>query len=110
MIGLIVTSIILVIIMLVFVFILFKNIIKRIDDNAKTYFVNKMKNYDYILEEKQDNLKKLTEEIEAVKAENENIIKKIDDKDNKALEYNKSEETNENISNINSAFRKKILE
>lgn len=85
MLGLIITSVVLIVIMLVFVFILFKNIIKRIDDNAKTYFVNKMHNFDYLLEEKQEDLKKLNEKIEEIKAENENIINGESDKDIKDL-------------------------
>ena len=75
MVKLIVAAVILIIIMLVFVFILFKNIIKRIDENAKKYFVNKMQSYDYILVEKQMKLEEIKNEIEEVKSENKNILK-----------------------------------
>ena len=59
MVELIVSAVILIIIMLVFVFFLFKNILKRMDDNAKRYFVNKMQDYDYIIEEKRTELNNL---------------------------------------------------
>ena len=75
MVKLIVAAVILIIIMLVFVFILFKNIIKRIDENAKKYFVNKMQSYDYILEEKQTKLEEIKNEIEEIKSENKNILR-----------------------------------
>ena len=76
MVNLVIAAAILIFIMLIFVFILFKNIIKRIDDNAKKYFVNKMQDYDYILEEKQTKLEEIKQEIEDVKRINRNIIHK----------------------------------
>ena len=84
MVYLIIAAVILIIIMLIFAFILFKNIIKRIDDNAKKYFVNKMQDYDYILEEKQTKLEKIQKEIEYAKKTNENILKK-DEEDEKIV-------------------------
>ena len=59
MLSLVIVAVILIAIMLVFVFILFSNIIKRMDDNAKKYFVNKMQDYDYILDEKQSKLNEI---------------------------------------------------
>jgi len=76
MINLVIAAAILIVIMLIFVFILFKNIIKRIDDNAKKYFVNKMQDYDYILEEKQTKLEEIKQEIEDIQRINKNIVYK----------------------------------
>lgn len=76
---LIVAAVILIVIMLVFIFILFKNIIKRMDENAKKYFVNKMKDYDYILEEKQAKLEEITTEISKIQENHRNILDKDDD-------------------------------
>ena len=67
--NLIIAAVVLIVIMLVFIFILFKNIIKRMDENAKKYFVNKMQDYDYILEEKQAKLEEIKSEISEIKAE-----------------------------------------
>lgn len=77
MIKLIVAAVILIIVMLVFVFVLFKNIIKNINENAKKYFVNKLQNYDYLLEEKQTKLEELRAELN--EAENKNILDRKDD-------------------------------
>lgn len=63
MVDIILSSIIIIVIMLLFVFIMFKNIIKRISQNAKKYFVNKLEDYDYIAQEKQKQIDELTEEI-----------------------------------------------
>ena len=82
MIKLVVAAIILVIIMIFFVFILFKNIIKRINDNAKTFFVNKMQDYDYILDEKQEKLNELTKEIEEIEEKKKNEKYSLDDIEN----------------------------
>lgn len=78
MIELIVVAVILIVIMLVFVFILFKNIIKSINENAKKYFVNKLQDYDYLLEEKQTKLEDLRTEISEIE-EHKNILEKKDD-------------------------------
>lgn len=75
MIKLIVAAIILIIIMLVFVYILFKNIIKSINENAKKYFVNKLQSYDYLLEEKQEKLEEIRTEINDLE-EHKNILDK----------------------------------
>lgn len=75
MVNLIVAAVILIVIMLVFVFILFKNIMKSINENAKKYFVNKLHDYDYILEEKQKKLEDVRIEINDLK-EHKNIIDK----------------------------------
>lgn len=78
---LIIAAGILIVIMLVFIFILFKNIIRRMDENAKKYFVNKMQDYDYILEEKQAKLEEIESEITEMKAEHRNILGKAPEED-----------------------------
>lgn len=77
--NLIIAAVILIVIMLVFIFILFKNIIKKMDENAKKYFVNKMQDYDYILEEKQAKLEKIKEEIEKTESAHRNILNNDDE-------------------------------
>jgi len=63
MVDIIISATIIVIIMLLFVFVLLKNIILRIGQNAKKYFVNKLQEYDYIVEEKEKQIDELTDEI-----------------------------------------------
>lgn len=78
MIELIVVAVILIVIMLVFVFILFKNIMKSMNENAKKYFVNKLQDYDYILEEKQTKLEEIRAEINEFE-EHKNILENTED-------------------------------
>ena len=78
MIELIVVAVILIVIMLVFVFILFKNIMKSMNENAKKYFVNKLQDYDYILEEKQTRLEQIRTELKEIE-EHKNILDKTED-------------------------------
>ena len=85
--NLIIAAGILIVIMLVFIFILFKNIIKRMDENAKKYFVNKMQDYDYILEEKQARLEEIKNEINNIEASNQNILKTSDDEYEEENDY-----------------------
>ena len=73
--NLVIAAVILIVIMLAFIFILFKNIIKRMDENAKKYFVNKMQGYDYILEEKQARLEKIKNEINELETSHKNILR-----------------------------------
>ncbi len=92
--NLIIAAVILIVIMLVFIFILFKNIIKKMDDNAKKYFVNKMQDYDYILEEKQAKLEEIKNEIDEIKSENRNILREdgFDDKPDKDTNRDEDDE------------------
>ena len=96
--NLIIAAVILIAIMLVFIFILFKNIIKRMDENAKKYFVNKMQDYDYILEEKQEKLEEIKTKIDEIEREHKNIIKgdeeylDLDDKTRKNAEEYREED------------------
>ena len=85
--NLIIAAVVLIVIMLVFIFILFKNIIKRMDENAKKYFVNKMQDYDYILEEKQARLEEIKNEINNIEASNQNILKTSDDEYEEENDY-----------------------
>ncbi len=89
--SLVIAAVILIVIMLAFIFILFRNIIRRMDDNAKKYFVNKMQGYDYILEEKQAKLEKIKTEITELKEENQNILKNTDYDEEFNKEIHKSE-------------------
>lgn len=63
MVDIVISATIIVIIMLLFVFVFLKNIISRIGQNAKKYFINKLQDYDYIAQEKQKQIDELTEEI-----------------------------------------------
>lgn len=89
--SLVIAAVILIVIMLAFIFILFRNIIRRMDNNAKKYFVNKMQGYDYILEEKQEKLEKIKTEITELKEENQNILKNTDYDEEFNKEIHKSE-------------------
>ena len=59
MIELILPTIIIVIIMISFSFFIFKNIIKRINHKVKTYFIEKLQEYNYLIDEKEEELEKL---------------------------------------------------
>jgi len=63
MVDIVISASIIVIIMLLFVFVFLKNIISRIGQNAKKYFVNKLQDYDYIVQEKEKQIDELTDEI-----------------------------------------------
>ncbi len=59
MIELILPTIIIVIIMIGFSFFIFKNIIKRINHKVKIYFIEKLQEYNYLIDEKEEELAKL---------------------------------------------------
>lgn len=77
MIELLIVVIVLVLIMFAFIVFVFKNILKKVTDNSKKYFINKMETFDYILEEKNkelEELRKTINELEEKKGRN-NIVK-----------------------------------
>lgn len=59
MIEIILPTIIIIIIMIGFAFFIFKNIIKRVNHKAKIYFVEKLQEYNYLIDEKEEELTKL---------------------------------------------------
>lgn len=63
MFDIIITSILVIGVMLFFLLIMFKNIIKRINKNAKKFFINKLDDYDDIVKEKEQQIEVLNEEI-----------------------------------------------
>ena len=79
MIELILPTIIIVIIMISFSFFIFKNIIKRINHKVKTYFIEKLQEYNYLIDEKEEELEKLRavvveqSKLQKVKQQNEII-------------------------------------
>lgn len=71
MVDIIISSAIIILIMIIFVFTILKNIVKRINQNSKKYFINKLEDYNYIAEEKEKEIKELTEKIETLQKQKE---------------------------------------
>ena len=61
MLELILPAIAMIAIMIGFSFFIFKNVIKRINNSAKKYFIEKLQEYNYLIEEKEEELQKLRE-------------------------------------------------
>ena len=75
MIEIILPTIIIVLIMLVFSMFIFKNMIKRINHKVKLYFIDKLQEYNYLIEEKEEELEKLRSSLnEYNKSQKNNII------------------------------------
>lgn len=96
MIDIVIASIIIIALMVFFVFIMFRNIIKRINYNAKKYFINKLDDYDYIVEEKEKQIAELTKQIELL----EKIKDELEVYANKKNPTKKREKVNKIASNI----------
>ena len=73
--DIIITSIAIIVVMLVFVFVMFKNIVKRINHNAKKFFINKLEDYDDIVEQKEAQIEKLNKEINELEKKKNNLEK-----------------------------------
>ena len=63
MIEIILPTIIIVLIMLTFSMFIFKNVIKRINHKVKLYFIEKLQEYNYMIEDKEEQLEKLRNSI-----------------------------------------------
>ena len=61
MLEVILPAIVMIAIMIGFYFFIFKNVIKRINNSAKKYFIEKLQEYNYLIEEKEEELQKLRE-------------------------------------------------
>lgn len=60
---LIIPAVIIVLIMFIFTFFMFKNLVKRINDSTKKYFLDKLQDFDYIIAEKEKEIEILSEQI-----------------------------------------------
>ena len=63
MIETIIIAILALIITFLFTIVIFKNVIKRIDDSAKRYFIERLQAYNYIIDEKKEKIELLSKEI-----------------------------------------------
>lgn len=76
---LIIPAVVIVLIMFIFTFFMFKNLVKRINDSTKKYFLDKLQDFDYIIAEKEKEIEILSEQIKRLnevkqKGENGEII------------------------------------
>lgn len=67
MIELSISSVIIIAIMILFTFFILKNCVKRINDSVKKYFIDKMQDFNYIIEEKEKELEDLRKQISEAK-------------------------------------------
>lgn len=89
----IIPAVIIIVIMYLFIFIVFKNIIKRIDENGKLYFIDKVQDYDYIIKDKIEKLNELKEEVKELekhKEELENVTDDVKEVQNIEISYDLS--------------------
>ena len=71
--DILIASIIIILTMLFFVFVMFKNVIKRINHNARRYFVNKLDDYNEIVVGKEFEIEKLNNEINKLNKKKEEL-------------------------------------
>ena len=57
-------SFVVIILLVVAMSLILKNAVKTIDDKSKSYFVDKLKEYDYLIDEKEKKLSELESELE----------------------------------------------
>jgi len=81
-----IVAVIVAVVLAVILFFALRSTVKRIDYNTKKYFVDKLQDYDYLIEEKQQILDKLNKEIE----ENKNKISKAPELEIKVSRENHS--------------------
>ena len=75
---LIIANVLLVLIMLGFTIYIFKNVIKRINQSAKKWFIDKLQEYNYLVEAKEKELDKLNKQIDETER-NMAIIQKLNE-------------------------------
>lgn len=66
---LIIPAVVIVLIMFIFTFFMFKNLVKRINNSTKKYFLDKLQDFDYIIAEKEKEIEILSEQIKRLNEE-----------------------------------------
>ena len=69
---LIIPAVIIVLIMFIFTFFMFKNLVKRINSSTKKYFLDKLQDFDYIIAEKEKEIEILSEQIKRLNEAKDN--------------------------------------
>ena len=67
---LIIPAVVIVLIMFIFTFFMFKNLVKRINNSTKKYFLDKLQDFDYIIAEKEKEIEILSEQIKRLNEAN----------------------------------------
>ena len=62
--GYFIISFVVIILLVVAISLVLKNAVKEVDDKSKSYFVDKLKEYDYLIDEKEKRLSELESELE----------------------------------------------
>ena len=57
-------SFVVIILLVVVMSLILKNAVKQVDEKSKSYFVDKLKEYDYLIDEKEKRLSELESELE----------------------------------------------
>ena len=73
MIGSIIIAILALIITFIFTTFIFRNVIKRINDSAKKYFIEKLQAYNYLIDEKEEQIQELNNQLK----EKETLVSKM---------------------------------
>ena len=125
MFALFIVSIVIILILVVLMFFILRSTVKKINSQTKLYFVDKLQEYDYLINEKEDKLKQINEEIkEKELKDNEdvskfgknsydfdyniiNLLNKTTYQDKNVFEISKSIDEKFNIDNV--ALLKKFL-
>ena len=63
MLALFIVAVIVIVILVVLMFFILRGTVKKINSQTKLYFVDKLQEYDYLINEKEDKLNKINEEI-----------------------------------------------
>ena len=87
MVELILSSLLIIAVMIGFSYFIFKNVIKKINQSAKKYFIEKLQEYNYLIEEKEEELEKLR--VFTQKQENLQKITKEGNNSNQETEVEK---------------------
>lgn len=107
-------SFIVIILLVILMSLILKNAVKEVDNKSKSYFVDKLKEYDYLIDEKEKKLSLLEEELEkrksGLKDNNQNNVKPNYDFDSSIIDM--LTETNyldKNIFELNKKIEEKFI-
>ena len=106
-------AILVIVLLVVFMFFILKGTVKKINTQTKLYFVDKLQEYDYLINQKEEKLNKISEEIkeqEKLRVEEETSTKKNTyEFDYQIIDLlNKTQYQNKNIFEINKKIDEKF--
>lgn len=103
---LIISAMLVIIILVFFVFFIFRNVIDRLNRNSKKYFIDKLQDYDDVINLKKQELQSLDKQLEKVQAQRDKLL---EENPNLLIEFNLQADNKQQEKNVDKKTEEEVM-